>query len=137
MFKFTLILSAAVFLLSVVVALSTAPLFRRTKRGLSPNNLLILGTFLSLSIFFFPISFLENGAVYAPVEFLTALVATLVKGLSTFLGEGDYFDLMALFEEVAPAELMAYYRPYAVILHAVAPLLTFWGKRNFIPCPFM
>ena len=132
MFKFTLILSASVFLLSVVVALSTAPLFRRTKRGLSPNNLLILGTFLSLSIFFFPISFLENGGVYAPVEFLTALVAALVKGLSTFLGEGDYFDLMSLFEEVAPAELMAYYRPYAVILHAVAPLLTFGFVLSFV-----
>ena len=132
MYKFTLILSAAVFALSLVVAWSTAPLFRRTKRGLSPNNLLILGTFLSLSIFFFPISFVAHGAVFAPEEFLTAVVATLIKGLSTFLGEGDYFELMESFEELAPAELMRYYRILGVTLHAFAPLLTFGFILSFV-----
>ncbi len=132
LFEVTLTLAAAVFLFALLAAWSTAPLFRRTKRGISPTNLLILGTFLGLGLYFFPLSYLAHGGSTAPSALFPTVVATVIKAMSTFVGEGDYFGAIETFAAVAPAELFTYYRTVGVILHISAPLLTFGFILSFV-----
>ncbi|MBO7761547.1 MAG: hypothetical protein J6T24_01995 [Clostridia bacterium] len=132
LYRIPLFIAAVTFLASLLVAWSTAPLFRRTKKGLSPTNLLIVGTLLSLAVFFFPISFIAHESPTDPLGVITAAVGAFIKAMSTFFGEGDYFGTMETLAELLPTELFGYYRLLAILLHLFAPLLTFGFLLSFV-----
>ena len=132
MYEAALTVSIAVFLIAVVVAWSTAPFFRRTKRGLSPSNLLIVGTVLSLAAFFYPIVYQAVGGDGGLGRIPVVLAASLSKALSVFLGEGDYLGTVEAFSALAPDGLLPYCRVFGVILHLFAPFLTFSFVLSFV-----
>lgn len=132
LYRIPLFIAAVTFLVSLLVAWSTAPLFRRTKKGLSPTNLLIVGTLLSLAVFFFPISYSAHGDPTEPLDLVIVAVGAFIKAMSTFFGEGDYFGTMETLAVLLTPELLGYYRILGILLHLFAPLLTFGFLLSFV-----
>lgn len=131
LYDVTLILAAAVYGLGLIVACSTAPILRRIKCGITPTHILIVGTFLGLALYFFPMAYTAHGESLAFSELFPTVVSSVIRAMGVFAGEGDYFGAIEEFARVAPA-LTVPYRIVGVLLHISAPLLTLGFILSFV-----
>lgn len=131
LYSVTLILAAALYGVSLLTACSTAPILRRIKCGITPTHILIVGTFLGLAVYFFPMAYTAHGQSTAFEDLFPAVISSIIKSMSIFAGEGDYFGAIEEVAAVAP-DLIVPYRIVGVFLHISAPLLTLGFILSFV-----
>ncbi len=131
LFDLFFLLSLGVLLASLLTAALGSSLFRKSERNFSLYHLFVVSTLLAGTLFFYPISFCELGSSVAAQDILAGALASLYNTIRLFAIDGDYFGVLASVAAYAPESLAAY-RVLGVVLHLLAPILTFGFILSFV-----
>ena len=117
--------SIAVALLGFAVIDAIAVLFFRYKRKriLTPNRALILGTWASASVMFYPLYLRELEGTVGVAEYIRAGLVSIQHSIRLFAFDGDYMDIVDMAEGLEP-EIQTLYTLLGAILYLAAPILT-------------
>lgn len=117
--------SIAVALLGLAVIDAIAVLFFRYKRKriLTPNRALILGTWASASVMFYPLYLRELEGVVSLAEYIKAGLVSIQHSIRLFAFDGDYMDIVDMANGLEP-EIQTLYTLLGAILYLAAPVLT-------------
>ena len=117
--------SIAVALLGLAVIDAIAVLFFRYKRKriLTPNRALILGTWASASVMFYPLYLRELEGTVGVAEYIRAGLVSIQHSIRLFAFDGDYMDIVDMAEGLEP-EIQTLYTLLGAILYLAAPILT-------------
>ena len=117
--------SIAVAILGLAVIDAIAVLFFRYKRKriLTPNRALILGTWASASVMFYPLYLRELEGVVSVAEYIKAGLVSIQHSIRLFAFDGDYMDIVDMANGLEP-EIQTLYTLLGAILYLAAPILT-------------
>lgn len=117
--------SIALALLGLAVIDAIAVLFFRYKRKriLTPNRALILGTWASASVMFYPLYLRELEGTVGVAENIRAGLVSIQHSIRLFAFDGDYMDIVDMAEGLEP-EIQTLYTLLGAILYLAAPILT-------------
>lgn len=117
--------SIAVAILGLAVIDAIAVLFFRYKRKriLTPNRALILGTWASASVMFYPLYLRELEGTVGVAEYIRAGLVSIQHSIRLFAFDGDYMDIVDMAEGLEP-EIQTLYTLLGAILYLAAPILT-------------
>lgn len=120
-------ISALVFLGALIEAVFLQKLPYKRGRVLTPNKVLILGTFLAALLLFLPMYMEKLADPAAESTFFKALVSAVIHAITLFGFDGGYPDVAGwAFEHFAQNESLAMmYSIFSAILYIFAPVLTF------------
>lgn len=118
-------LSISVAILGIALIDAIAVLFFRYKRNriLTPNRSLILGTWASASIMFYPLYLRELEGTVGVVEYIRAGLVSIQHSIRIFAFDGDYMNIVEMSEGLEP-DVQIFYTLLGAILYLVAPILT-------------
>lgn len=117
--------SLAVAILGLAVIDAIAVLFFRYKRKriLTSNRALILGTWASASVMFYPLYLKELEGTVGVAEYIKAGLVSIQHSIRLFAFDGDYMDIVDMAEGLEP-EIQTLYTLLGAILYLAAPILT-------------
>lgn len=119
-------ISATVFLVAILDAFVLSKLKYKRKRILTPNKMLILGTFVSATILLCPIYLEKFSDSIGWVEWGKSVLLSMQHAIRLFAFEGDFMEFFDTdtITSLTPLVQMLYTGASAV-LYVFAPLLTF------------
>ncbi len=126
------IVSAAILAFTLIDAFVLSKLRYKRKRVLTPNKMLILGTFVSAMILFCPIYLEKFSDSVFWVEWIKAILLSMQHAIRLFAFEGNYVEFFGGGEiHALPRVLQMLYTGTGAFLYAFAPLLTFGILLSF------
>ena len=119
-------ISAIIFIIAILDAILLSKLRYKRKRILTPNKILILGTFLSTTILLCPIYLKSFSDSVGWVEWGKSILLSMQHAVRLFAFEGNFMEFFNAdtIAGLTPMVQMLYTGASAV-LYAFAPLLTF------------
>ncbi len=118
------IVALVLFGITVVEALAVLFLRYKRKRILTPNRALILGTFVSASILFFPLYIKELADSVSVAAYIKAALVSVQHAIRLFAFDGDYMDIVDMVNGL-DADVQMFYTFLGALFYLVAPMLTF------------
>lgn len=116
-------IAITIFIITLLYAVLLCILKYRKKRIFTPNKVLFIGTFISASLFFYPIYSYEY-------QQLPAILNSLQNAFRLFALDGDYNSIISGFENY-PAGIKPLYTFFGSVLGVFAPILTFGFILSF------
>lgn len=119
-------ISVVIFLATLIDAFVLSKLKYKRKRLLTPNKMLIMGTFLSATILLCPIYLEKFSDSISWVEWGKSLLLSMQHAIRLFTFEGDFMEFFSVetIQNLTPRVQMLYTGASAV-LYVFAPFLTF------------
>ena len=116
---------ASVIILGIAVIGAIAiPFFRyRKNRIITPNRVLILGTWSAATIMFFPLYVRKLEGAVGGADHIKAGVVSILHSLRLFAFDGGYMDLVDMVDGLKP-EIQTLYTMFGAVLYLGAPILT-------------
>ena len=123
-------ISAVIMLITLFDAFVVSKLRYKRKRILTPNRMMILGTFVSAVVFLCPIYLEKLSDSVTAIQFLKAILISIQHSIRLFAFDGGYMDIV---ESVAhlDATVQTLYTGFGAFLYAFAPLLSFGVILSF------
>ena len=109
--------------LAVIDAMAVLFFRYKRKRILTPNRALILGTWASASVMFYPLYLRELEGAVGVAEYIKAGLVSIQHSIRLFAFDGDYMDIVDMANELEP-EIQTLYTLLGAILYLAAPVLT-------------
>jgi len=109
--------------LAVIDAIAVFFFRYKRKRILTPNRALILGTWASASVMFYPLYLRELEGTVSVAEYIKAGLVSIQHSIRIFAFDGDYMDIVDMVDGLEP-EIQTFYTLLGAILYLVAPILT-------------
>lgn len=116
-------IAVAILGLAVIDAIAVLLFRYKRKRILTPNRALIVGTWGSASVLFYPLYLRELEGAVSVAEYLKAGLVSIQHSIRLFAFDGDYMDIVEMVEGLEP-EIQTLYTLFGAILYLVAPILT-------------
>ena len=117
--------STAVAILGGAVIYAIVVLFfrYRRKRILTPKRALVLGTWASANIMFYPLYLRKLEGTVGVAEYIRAGLVSIQHSIRLFAFDGDYMDIVDMANGLEP-EIQTLYTLLGAILYLAAPILT-------------